>query len=135
MKIDDLNLRYTIPGQQPELNGVEEGDELDTDGEPAPFSQVQQFDAPLPGKWKELLGLTVVSPGPARIDPPIRPASEGVSGRSEADTFERRLLQANRVGASGGSISPKMRRMLDLLADRQRSTDGIRARALDGGYR
>jgi hypothetical protein len=135
MKIDDLNLRYTVPGQQPELNGLAEADDLDTDREPAPFSHVQQFDAPLPGEWKELLGLTVVSPGPIRIDPPTRPASQEVSGRSEAEIFERRFLQANRPGMSEDVTSPKLQRMLDLLVERQRSTDGIRARALDGGYR
>ena len=133
MKVEDVSVQYTIPGHQSEIDELAETGEAD-DLDYAPFSQTYEPEMPSLGGWKQLLGLSRVSPDPTQIDPPARSEYIEGSAKTEAEDAHRRLLESHgREGTTGAS--PRIKRMLDLLSAYQRATDEIRARAVEGSYR
>jgi hypothetical protein len=108
---------------------IGEGEEFDD----APYSQVPSVvSAPsLSGGWKELLGLNEVAPGPSQIGPPPRPAS--FEGDTAANAANRNLLRDGASGMSAVSSSPRVGRMMEIIAAYQQTAGRIRARASDGG--
>ena len=127
MKVEDVNVRYTIPGHQSDISELAEtgdADELDY----APFSQMYQPEMPSLRDWKQLLGLSRVSADPTQIDPPPKPLYFDGSARSEAEDAHRRLLESHASREATGS-SPRIKRMLNLLSIHQRAIDEIKARA------
>ncbi|HEX4163991.1 MAG TPA: hypothetical protein VHZ55_00835 [Bryobacteraceae bacterium] len=131
MKVEDVNVQYTIPGHQSDLSELAEtgdADELDD----APFNQTYQQEMPSLGGWKQLLGLSRVSPDPTQIDPPPKPAHFDGSVRSDAEDTYRRLLESH-IGRESTSQSPRIKQMLDLLSAHQRAVDEIKARAVGSG--
>jgi hypothetical protein len=133
MKIDDLSTRYLIPGYDLEPTAATELDEAGGDYGDAPYSQMPPADLPSHGGWKELLGLNRVSPGPSQIDPPTRPGSfKGVMRANAQDASLAFPGPALSGGAGRAPSSPKVGRMLGLLAAYRGAAMRIRARALDG---
>jgi hypothetical protein len=132
MKIDELSTRYLIPGYELEPTAVAEPEEAAEEYADAPYGQMPAADVPLPGGWKELLGLNQVSPGPSQIDPPTRPASFKGVMRAKAQDASLAFPLSTLVGGMGASSSPKVGRMIGLLAAYRRAASRIRARAMDG---
>jgi hypothetical protein len=133
MKINELSTRYLIPGYDLEPTAVAEPEEAGEEYGDAPYGQMPPADLPSPGGWKELLGLNQVSPGPSQIDPPTRPASFKGVMRAKAQDASLPFPRSALLGGMGGApSSPKVGRMLGLLAEYRRAAIRIRARTLDG---
>jgi hypothetical protein len=127
MKVEDVNVQYTIPGHQSEISELAEtgdADEVDY----APFSQMYQPEMPSLGGWRQLLGLSQPSPDPTQFDPPVKPAYFDGPERTQAEDAHR-LLVENQSSREAANTSPKIRRMFDLLSAHQRAIDEIEARA------
>ena len=136
IKIDELNARYLIPGVDLGTTAVADPDDgTEEDYSDAPYSQVPVVtDIPSPTAWQDLLGLNQVSPSPSQIDPPPLPVS---LGRGPNGNIAGSSLRSPE-GASGDAMdaaltSPKVERMLGMLAGYDQVARRIRTRASEGG--
>jgi hypothetical protein len=135
IKIDELNARYLIPGVDLGTTAVADSDGTEEDYSDAPYSQVPAVtDIPSPTGWQDLLGLNQVSPSPSQIDPPPLPASlkRGAIGNIGASSL-RFPEGASGNGMGAASSSPKVERMLSMLAGYHQAARRIRTRASEGG--
>jgi hypothetical protein len=132
MKINNVNTQYEIPGFDIAPQAFEPGEE-DDDFEGAPYSRDPGLiSLPPAGGWQQLLGLMQPSPTPMSIDPPTRQ----MTGRSRMgvtasysvvrDKEDQRDLQST-------TFSPRVSRMMTILASRQETVAKIRIRASEGG--
>jgi hypothetical protein len=129
---DELDAAYEIPGVGLESVtgiGLEEADEGFRDES---YNQIEPAaDVQMADEWKELLGLNQVSQGPTQIDPPPRPFSfEGNMRVSESGAS--RSLRSAPDNRGSASSSPRVDRMVRLLASYQRAKNQIRSRASVG---
>jgi len=133
-RIEELNTRYLIPGMGQEIDTIGDPAGFEDDYGDAPYSQLPHLtDIPSPVGWQELLGLNQIPPSPSRIDPPPRPSAsaEGAIANSEAASL--RLPAWPHRSRSGEPLSPKIDRMMTMLAKHDRSVRRIRARASGDG--
>jgi hypothetical protein len=134
-KIDELNTHYLLPGTEMGLSSVSDTEGAEEDYTNAPYSQLPPSgDIPSPTAWQDLLGLNQISPEPSQIDPPPRPSSMESGSAANATGNSLRLLGASpRNGMAEASGSPKVQRMLGMLAGYSQAARQIRARASEGG--
>src|ERR1700749_588594 len=131
IKIHELNARYLIPGVAFGTPAVADPDGTEEDYSDAPYSQVPAVtDIPSPTGWQDLLGLNQVSPGPSQIDPPPRPPEldKGASANGIANSL-RFLASVNGNDKGSLSATPKLERMIGLLAAYDQAARRVRARA------
>lgn len=134
-KIDELNTRYLLPGVDLGTTAAAEPDDAEEDYSDAPYSQMPAMtDIPSPTGWQDLLGLNQTSPSPSQIDPPPLPPSltRGADGNIGGGSL-RFPEGASGGGIGAASISPKIERMLGMLAGYHQAARRIRARASEGG--
>jgi hypothetical protein len=134
-KIDELNTRYLIPGIELGTTSVADLDGAEDDYGDAPYSQMPAVtDMPSPTGWQDLLGLNQVSPSPSQIDPPPRPpALDKEPSANGIRNSLRFLASVNGNGMGSLSASPKVARMIGMLAGYDQAARRIRARAYEGG--
>jgi hypothetical protein len=129
MKINNVNTQYEIPGFDIAPQAFESGEYDDFEG--APYSRDPGvLTSPSTGGWQQLLGLREFSPTPTSIQPPTRE----VTGRSRMEataSYSTVKDQANRRDSQMAALSPKVGRMMALLADRQETISKIRIRAAE----
>ncbi|RZU42241.1 hypothetical protein [Edaphobacter modestus] len=129
MKINNVNTQYEIPGFDIAPQALEPGEDNDFEG--APYSRDPGITSPPPaGGWQRLLGLMEPPPTPTRIDPPTRQ----VTGRSRSgDTASYSVvgIQADPGNSQLPVLSPRVSRMMALLASRQEVVAKIRIRAAE----
>ena len=129
MKVNNVNTQYEIPGFDIAPQALEPGEDNDFEG--APYSRDPGITSPPPaGGWQRLLGLMESSPTPTSIDPPTRQ----VTGRSRpGDTASYSVVgvQTDPGDAQLPVLSPRVRRMMALLASRQEVVAKIRLRAAE----
>ncbi|HTF67875.1 MAG TPA: hypothetical protein VK638_34870 [Edaphobacter sp.] len=133
-KIDELSTRYLIPGIDMGTAAVADPDGVEDDYADAPYSQMPAVtDMPTSTGWQDLLGLNQISPSPSQIDPPPRPTySEwGTPANATVASFHFPGTDA-RNGLGEASTSPKVERMIGLLAGYSQAARLIRARASRG---
>jgi hypothetical protein len=136
IKIDELNTRYLIPGIELGPAAAADPDGTEEDYGDAPYSQMPDVaDMPSPIGWQDLLGLNQVSPSPSQIDPPPRPTSmeKGTTANAIGASSLRFLGSAPRDGRGAAPASPKIERMIGMLASYDHAARRIRARASEGG--
>ena len=130
MKVSDVNTQYEIPGFDIAPQAFEPGEDDDFEG--APYSRDPGVISPPPaGGWQQLLGLMQPSPTPTSIEPPSRQ----VTGRSRlvATASYSVLNQADGNDSQPAALTPKVTRMMTLLARRQEAVAKIRVYAAEVG--
>jgi hypothetical protein len=130
MKVNDVNTQYEIPGFNIAPQAFEPGEDDDFEG--APYSRDPGVISPPPaGGWQQLLGLMQPSPTPTSIEPPSRQ----VTGRSRlvATASYSVLNQADGNDSQPAALTPKVTRMMTLLASRQEAVAKIRVYAAEVG--
>jgi len=131
MKVNNVNTQYEIPGFDIAPQAFEPGEDDDFEG--APYSRDPGFISPPPaGGWQQLLGLMQPSPTPTSIEPPTRQTI----GRSRlGDTASYSVVgnRGDRDDSQPAALSPKVSRMMTMLASRQEVVDKIRIRAAEAG--
>jgi hypothetical protein len=134
-KIDELNTRYLIPGVELGAAAAADPEGAEEDYGDAPYSHLAPLgEMPSPTGWQDLLGLNRVSFEPGRIDPPPRPASLRQWPTATTIGGSLRLpVNITRDDPGGPAVSPKVDRMIAMLARYERATRYIRARASEGG--
>jgi hypothetical protein len=131
-KLDELSTRYLIPGIELGPTAVPDPEGGDNYGD-APYSQMPVVaDLPSPTGWQDMLGLNQVSPGPSQIDPPPRPTSLEKATYAAGVPPLHFLGNAPGNGIDRASASPRLDRMLGMLASYDRAARRIRARAGSG---
>src|SRR5215469_9565989 len=130
-RIDELNTRYLIPGVDIGPAAVADADRGEEDFGDAPYSQMPPMgEIPSPTGWQDLLGLNQVPPDPSRIDPPPQPSSFKRWPTTNAIGGPLRLMESvSSDGAGTPSVSPKVQRMIGMLASYRQAARYIRARA------
>jgi hypothetical protein len=133
MKIDELRIGYILPGHQPDIDEAPRAETPDQELEPSFSDRLHALQMPKMGDWKQVLRLTQQSPSLIAIDPPPRPAGLNANGPMGDNAEWRSFL--SRYGAQPGLAddSHPVQRMMDVLAQFQRSTDMVRAKALERG--
>src|SRR5215470_6784198 len=134
-KIDELNTRYLVPGIDLGTTALADADAAEEDYGDAPYSQVPPVaDMPSPTGWQDLLGLNQVSPSSSQIERPPRPDPSEWNGTGDVVNAPLHFLRnANIDGGAAASISPKVKRMIGMLAAYDQTARRIRARASEGG--
>jgi hypothetical protein len=134
-KIDELNTRYLIPGSELGTTAMADPDGAEDDYGDAPYSQMPAMtDMPSPNGWQDLLDLNRISPDPSQIDPPPRPTSlEKGTAADAIDASQPSLGSLSGNGTVAVSTSPKVQRMIGMLAGYDLMVRRIRARASEGG--
>ena len=131
MKINNVNMQYEIPGFDIAPQSFEPGEDDDFEG--APYSRDPGVISPPPaGGWQQLLGLMQSSPTPTSIEPPTRQ----ITGRSRLGATASYSVvrnQADRDNSQLAVLSPKVTRMMTMLASRQEAVAKIRIRAAEVG--
>jgi hypothetical protein len=131
MKVNNVNTQYEIPGFDIAPQAFEPGEDDDFEG--APYSRDPGvISAPPTGGWKQLLGLMQPSPTPTSIEPPTRQ----MTGRSRlGDTASHPVVghPTDRNDSQSANLSPKVSRMMTMLASRQEAVVTIRIRASEVG--
>jgi hypothetical protein len=131
MKVNNVNTQYEIPGFDVAPQAFEP--EEDDDFEGAPYSRDPGVNSPPPaGGWQQLLGLMELPPTPTSIDPPTRQ----MMGRAHlGDTASHVVAgsQTDRNESQSIALSPKVNRMMTMLASRQEAVVTIRIRAAEVG--
>jgi hypothetical protein len=131
MKVNNVNTQYEIPGFDVAPQAFEPGEDDDFDG--APYSRDPGVVSPPPaGGWQKLLGLMELPPTPTSIEPPTRQTT----GRSHlGDTASHAVVgsQTDRNDSQSTELSPKVSRMMTMLASRQEAVVTIRIRAAEVG--
>jgi len=116
---------------------VDDAEGIEDDYGDVPYSQLAPLgEMPSPTGWQDLLGLNQVPPDPSRIDPPPRPLS--LRQWPTASTIGGPLRLPGNVtdpNSAAPATSPKVARMIGVLARYERSARYIRARASEGGGR
>ena len=134
-RIDEINTRYLIPGFELGPASAADAEGIEEDYGDAPYSQMPLVgDLPSPTGWQDLLGLNQISPSPSQIGAPPRPASLRQWPPANSIGGRLRLVESmtgERAGALTGS--PKVERMISMLARYERAARYIRARASEGG--
>ena len=134
-KIDELNSRYLIPGIDLGTTAAADPDDTEEDYSEAPYSQVPAVtDIPSPTGWQDLLGLNQLSSSPSQIDPPPLPPSLKRRANGNIGGGSLRFPEGASGGGTGAaSTSPKVERMLSMLAGYHQAARRIRTRASEGG--
>ena len=134
-RIDELNTRYLIPGVDLGPTAVADAEGGEEDFGDAPYSHMPPMgEIPSPTAWQDLLGLNEVPPDPTRIDPPPRPTSFRQLPTANPVGGPLRLMESvSSDGAGTPSVSPKVQRMIGMLASYRQAARYIRARASAGG--
>ena len=131
MKVNNVNTQYEIPGFDIAPQAFEPGE--DDDFEDAPYSRDPGLiSPPSAGGWQQLLGLLQPSPTPTSIEPPTRQ----MTGRSRLGDTASYSVGGNpedRNDSQSSALSPKVSRMMTMLADRQEIVVKIRIRAAEVG--
>jgi hypothetical protein len=131
MKVNNVNTQYEIPGFDIAPQAFEPGEDDDFEG--APYSRDPGIISPPPaGGWQQLLGLLQPSPTPTSIEPPTR----RTTGRSRlGDTASYSVVgnQGDRNDSKSAALSPKVSKMMTMLANRQEVVARIRIRAAEVG--
>ena len=130
MKVSNVNTQYEIPGFDIAPQAFEPGEDDDFEG--APYSRDPGVISPPPaGGWQQLLGLMQPSPTPTSIEPPTRQAT----GRSRlvATASYSVLNQAVGNDSQSAALTPKVSRMMTMLASRQEAIGKIRVYAAEVG--
>jgi hypothetical protein len=131
MKVNNVNTQYEIPGFDIAPQAFEPGEDDDFEG--APYSRDPGLISPPPaGGWQQLLGLLQPSPTPTSIAPPARQMTD----RSRlGDTASYSIMgnQEDRDDSQSPALSPKVSRMMTMLADRQEIVAKMRIRAAEVG--
>jgi hypothetical protein len=129
MKINNVNTQYEIPGFDiaPQAFEAEE----DSDFEGAPYSRDPGIIAPpATGGWQRLLGLMQSPPTPTSIDPPTRHVT-GLSRPVGTASYSVAGTQTDHDHMQSASLSPRVSRMMTMLAHRQEAVAKIRLRAAE----
>jgi hypothetical protein len=131
MKVNNVNTQYEIPGFDIAPQAFEPGEDDDFEG--APYSRDPDLVSPPPaGGWQQLLGLMQPFPTPTSIEPPTRQ----MTARSHlGDTASHAVVesQTDRNNSQSPELSPKVSRMMTMLASRQEAVVTIRIRAAEVG--
>jgi hypothetical protein len=131
MKVNNVNTQYEIPGFDIAPQAFEPGEDDDFEG--APYSRDPGVIFPPPaGGWQQLLGLMQSSPTPTSIDPPSRQTT-GRSRLGDTASYSAVRSQGDRNDSQSAALSPKVSRMVTMLASRQEVVDKIRIRAAEVG--
>jgi hypothetical protein len=129
MKVNNVNTQYEIPGFDIAPQAFEP--EEDDDFEGAPYSRDPGITAPpAAGGWQQLLGLMQTFPTPTSIEPPTRQ----ITGRLPLDSTASHSIigaQADSKDTQSAALSPKVDRMMTMLASRQEAVAIIRIRAAE----
>lgn len=127
MKINNVNTQYEIPGFDIAPQAFESGEDDDFEG--APYSRDPgTISPPSSGGWQRLLGLTQSTPTSTTIDPPTRQ----VTGRSrliETASYSVAGAQAGSDNSQLAALSPRVSKMMAMLASHQEAVAKIRLRA------
>ncbi len=126
-----MKINYTLPGFQPE-NDVSKDLVGSFD---SPFkNRMQAFERRQPVAWRDLLGLNQTPPDPSHIAPPeTQPGS--VSQSAALRQQWRELLGRHAGAAEMASAPPAAQRMLTLLQQYQKDSDGMFSRGLSEAER
>lgn len=131
MKVNNVNTQYEIPGFDIAPQSFEPGEDDDFEG--APYSRDPGLISPPPtGGWQQLLGLLQPSPTPTSIAPPTRQMTDR-SRLSDTASYSMMGDQEDRDDSQSAALSPKVSRMMTMLADRQEIVARMRIRAAEGG--
>jgi hypothetical protein len=131
MKVNNVNTQYEIPGFDIAPQAFEPGEDDDFEG--APYSRDPGVISPPPaGGWQQLLGLMQPSPTPTSIEPPTRQTT-GRSRLGATASYSVIGNQGDRSDSQSAALSPKVSRMMTMLASRREVVAKIRIRAAEVG--
>jgi len=118
------HIRYTLPGYAPELESpLSASAEEDVGaGFQSRIRALQQHDSVT---WKQALSLDQITPGPAQLAPPPKPASLDVR-----DSADERLRWHRLLAVSSANSLPEIVSMLSLLRNTQQASDAVLARSI-----